>query len=154
MLEFIIDADVCLTDFIVVCLINFVVTINHAISEALSDARKHDFGHAISHVQSQMELSELDVRAHSQAYVTDHQLHNQVYCSHDNIDKRTTATKKMNVWYKWHKNYYQTLESEEDGMQNHVSRVYGNVWVLFLQFWTGLKDFNDSKHSYPCTSKC
>ena len=51
---------------------NFVVAIDHSISEAVSDARKHDFGHALSHVQSHLILSELDVRAHRQADVTDH----------------------------------------------------------------------------------
>ena len=29
-------------------------------------------------------------------------------------------------------------------MQDYVSRVYGDVRVVLLQFWTGSKDFNDS----------
>ncbi len=89
MFEFRIDANVCFIDFIVACLINFDVTIDYTISEALSLAGKNDFGNAWSHVQSHLELSELDVRAHRQADVTDHQLHDQVYYGRYNSDQST-----------------------------------------------------------------
>ncbi len=81
----------------------------HIISEALSDARKHDFRHALSHVQSHLELSKLDVRAHRQADVTDQQLHDQVYCDHDDTDQILMAVEKWNVWYNCIKNIDQTL---------------------------------------------
>jgi hypothetical protein len=38
-------------------------------------------------------------------------------------------------------------------MQDHVSRVYGDVGVVLLQCLTGSKYFNDTKHRYPCASK-
>ena len=74
------------------------------------------------------------MRAHRQADVTDHQLHDQVYCGHDNTDQSKMVQEKCNEWYKCIKNTDQTLESEEDGMQDHVSRVYGDVGVVLLQF--------------------
>ncbi len=74
------------------------------------------------------------MRAYRQADVTDHQLHDQVYCGRDNTDLSTIAIEKWNVWYKCIQNIDQTLENEENGMQDHVSRVYGDVGVVLLQF--------------------
>ena len=96
MLIFRIDTVSWLIQLILNLFLSFDFIIDHAVSAALSDARKHDFGHALSHVQSHLELSELDMRAHRQADVTDHQLHNQVYCGRYNINKRTMANKKWN----------------------------------------------------------
>ena len=74
------------------------------------------------------------MRAHRQADVTDHQLHDQVYGGHYNINHSTEACEKLNEWFKCTKNIDKTLEREEDGMQDHVSRVNGDVGVVLLQF--------------------
>ena len=74
------------------------------------------------------------MRAHRQADVTDHQLHDQVYCGRYNIDHSSIVPEEQNEWCKSIKNIDKTLESEEDGMQDHVSRVYGDVGVVLLQF--------------------
>ncbi len=67
------------------------------------------------------------MRAYCQGDVTDHQLHDQVYYGHDNYDQDSIFGEDLNVLLKCKKNNNQTLESEEDGMQDHCVFFYGNV---------------------------
>ena len=69
--------------------LSFDFIIENAISVALFIVLKHDFWHALSDIQSHLKLSELYLRAHRQADVTDHQLHDQVYYGRYNSDQST-----------------------------------------------------------------
>jgi hypothetical protein len=76
--------------------LSFEFFIQYSIPATLLNALKHDFWYALSHVQSHLELSELDERAHRQADVTNHQLHDQVYCDYDNTDHTKMDMEKLN----------------------------------------------------------
>ncbi len=90
----------------------------------------------------------MNVWTHGQTNVTDHQLHDQVNYGRSTTDYNTISQKNWNVWIQCIYNIDQTLESEENGMQDHGAFVYIDVWVVLLQFWTGLKYFADSKDGY------
>ncbi len=74
------------------------------------------------------------MRAHRQADVTDHQLHDEIYCGNDNGNQILMGQEKWIEWFNCKKNCNKTLECEEDGMQDHISRVYCYVGVALFQF--------------------
>jgi hypothetical protein len=76
----------------------------------------------------------MDISSHSQADITYHQLDDQVYCGRYNINQIRIPGEKWNECHKGIKNIYQTLEGEENGMQNKGAFVYGDVGVVLLQF--------------------
>ncbi len=79
---FIIDAWAWLSNF----LIYYFFNLNLCISDIVRSTRKHDYGHSWCQVKSKLKFSELIVRSHSQADVTNQELNNHVNCCYDNID--------------------------------------------------------------------